>query len=60
MMKSKINNNIKEKITLLKLMTNNNENEYKKVQECLLNDPDKSYCIYHLISTKDVLNKKEF
>ena len=54
----KINNNIKEKITLLKLMTNNNENEYKKVQECLLNDPDKSYCIYHLISTKDVLNKK--
>ena len=57
-MKSKINNNIKEKITLLKLMTNNNENEYKKVQECLLNDPDKSYCIYHLISTKDVLNKK--
>ena len=57
-MKSKINDNIKEKITLLKLMTNNNENEYKKVQECLLNDPDKSYCIYHLISTKDVLNKK--
>ena len=58
MVKSKINNNIQEKITLLKLMTNNNENEYKKVQECLLNDPDKSYCIYHLITTKDVLNKK--
>ena len=56
--KSKINNNIKEKITLLKLMTNNNENEYKNIQECLLNDPDKLYCIYHLISTKDVLNKK--
>ena len=54
----KINNNIKEKITLLKLMTNNNENEYKKVLQCLVNDPDKSYCIYHLISTKDVLNKK--
>ena len=57
-MKSKINNNIQEKITLLKLMTNNNENEYKKVQECLLNDPDKPHSIYHLISTKDVLNKK--
>ena len=49
--------NISEKIRLLKLITNNNEFEYKGIQECLINDPDNQLCIYHLISTKGVLNK---
>ena len=52
------NNNISYKIRLLKLMTNNNELEYKGIQECLINDPDSLLCIYHLISTKGVLNKE--
>ena len=52
------NNNISHKIRLLKLMTNNNELEYKGIQECLINDPDSLLCIYHLISTKGVLNKE--
>lgn len=49
---------INDKIKMLKLMMNNNEYEYKGVEKCLLNDPDEELCIYHLISTKDVLNKK--
>ena len=28
------------------------------MEECLLNDPDSKYCIYHLISTKQVFGKK--
>lgn len=52
------NNIISQKIRLLKLMTNNNELEYKGIKECLLNDPDINYCIYHLIATKKVLGKK--
>ena len=52
------NNNISLKIRLLKLMTNNNVLEYKGIQECLINDPDSLLCIYHLISTKGVLNKE--
>ena len=51
------NKNTLEKIRLLKFMTNNNEYEYKGIQECLINDPDTKFCIYHLISTKEVLNK---
>ena len=49
---------ISDKIKLLKLMTNNNEYEYKGVEKCLISDPDEEFCIYHLIYTKDVLNKK--
>ena len=48
---------LSEKLKLLKLMTNNNINEYKGIQECLLNDPDNNRCIYHLISTKEVVGK---
>ena len=47
-----------EKIKYLKILTNNNENEYKGIQECLLNDPEKIFCIYHLILPKDVVGKK--
>ena len=48
---------ITDKIRLLKLFTNNDEREYKAMLECLLNDPDTKYCIYHLISPKLVLGK---
>jgi len=47
-----------EKIKYLKILTNNNKNEYKGIQECLLNDPDKKLCIYHLILPKEVVGKK--
>jgi hypothetical protein len=53
-----IMNKISEKITFLKILTNNNENEYKGIQECLLNDPDQKFCIYHLILPKEVVGKK--
>ena len=46
------------KIRLLKLLTNNDESEYKLMLECLLNDQDTKYCIYHLISPKLVLGKE--
>lgn len=47
-----------EKIKYLKILANNNENEYKGIQECLLNNPDKKFCIYHLILPKEVVGKK--
>ena len=50
--------NLYEKIRILKLLTNNDELEYKGVQKCLLNDPDKIFCIYHLIIPKEVIGKK--
>ena len=49
---------ILEKIKYLKILTNNNEKEYKGIQECLLDDPDKKSCIYHLILPKEVVGKK--
>ena len=49
---------IKEKIKYLRLLTNNDEKSYKGIQECLLNDPDKKFCIYHLILPKMVNGKK--
>ena len=57
--KEKIENiGILEKIKYLKILTNNNEKEYKGIQECLLDDPDKKSCIYHLILPKEVVGKK--
>ena len=53
-----IRNTISEKIKNLKIITNNNEKEYKGIQECLLNDPEKKFCIYHLILPKEVVGKK--
>jgi len=52
-------NPIGEKIKFLKILTNNNEKEYKGIQECLLNNPDQKFCIYHLILPKEVVGKKK-
>jgi hypothetical protein len=43
---------------LLKIITNNNKFNYKGVENCLLNDPDKQHCIYHLLYPKKVKGKK--
>lgn len=48
---------IYDKIRLLKILTNNDVREYKGMMECLLNDPDEKFCIYHLISTKLIIGK---
>ena len=45
-------------IKLLKYLTNNNEIKYKGAENCLLNNPDEQFCIYHLLSTKKVVGKK--
>ena len=50
-------NFLMDKIKLLKMITNNNKNEYNGIKECLINDPDSIKCIYHLISPKEVLDK---
>jgi hypothetical protein len=52
------NFNLSNKIMFLKIITNNNKFNYKGVENCLLNDPDKQFCIYHLISPKKVIGKK--
>ena len=49
---------IADKLKYLRILTNNNENEYKGIQECLLNDPDQKFCIYHLLLTKEVVGKQ--
>lgn len=42
-----------QKIKLLKIITNNDESEYKGALECLIaGNPDNEYCIYRLISLK--------
>ena len=46
-----------EKIKYLKILTNNNENEYKEIQECLLNNPDKKFCIYSLFIISFSINR---
>jgi len=48
---------IKNRINLLKTFTNNNPFIYKHMSDCLLNDPDKLFCIYHLIYPKKVIGK---
>ena len=53
-----IKETISEKIKYLKILTNNNQNEYRGIQECLLNNPDEKFCIYHLILPKEVVGKK--
>ena len=52
------NDKIAEKLNLLKYMTNNNKLKYQGAQNCLLNDPDSQYCIYHLINPKKIIGKK--
>jgi len=47
-----------QKIKLLKIITNNDESEYKGALECLIaENPDNENCIYHLISPKKVTGK---
>ena len=50
-------NELSNKIKFLRILTNNDELEYKGIQECLLSDPDSKYCIYHLISPRKVIGK---
>lgn len=45
------------KLTLLKLMTNNNILQYKGFEECLLNDPESLLCFYPFIAPKKVKGK---
>ena len=49
---------ISNKLKLLKIMTNNNVLKYKGIENCLLKNPDTEFCIYHLISPKQVRGKK--
>jgi hypothetical protein len=51
-------NDIHDKLKLLRLITNNNYVKYRGVENCLLNDPDSQYCIYHLIAPKKVIGKE--
>ena len=55
---NKNNTEIEKKIKLLKQMTNNDENEYRAMKNCLENDPDQLECIYPYLNTKDVVGKK--
>ena len=48
---------LEEKINILILVSNNNENMYKGMKKCLLNNPDEQLCIYHLIAPKKVIGK---
>ena len=50
--------NIEYSIKLLKLMTNNDEKEYKGALNCLLNDNE--FCIYRLVCPKEIPGKKEY
>ena len=49
---------IYDKLKILRLFTNNNYKKYKGVEKCLLYEPDKQLCIYHLISPKKVIGKE--
>lgn len=57
----KINNNILDilhkKIELLKILTNGDKLENKGKLQCLYNNSDNGYCIYHLIAPKKVVRK---
>lgn len=52
------NQNISEKIKLLKYMTNNNPLKYKGAENCLLNGNESQLCIYNFVSPKKALGKK--
>jgi hypothetical protein len=47
-----------EKVKLLKMITNNDEKEYKGIKNCLENDPDMLGCIYPYLTPKEVIGKK--
>jgi hypothetical protein len=50
---------IKNRINLLKIITNNNPYIYKHIEDCLLNDQDKLFCFYYLIYPKKVIGKNK-
>ena len=50
---------IKNRINLLKQLTNNNPYIYKNIENCLVNDAEKSFCFYHLIYPKKVIGKNK-
>ena len=56
--KSYKDKDIKNRINLLKIFTNNNPYIYKHMEDCLLNGPDKLFCFYHFIYPKKVIGKK--
>lgn len=58
LLNNNLENDISEKLKFLKIITNNNHLIYNGVQNCLLNNGDNQYCIYHLISPKKVIGKK--
>ena len=56
--KNILTDTLTDKIKLLKMLTNNDELEYKGMLECLISEnPDSQHCIYHLISPKKVIGK---
>ena len=52
-------NDIKNRINLLKEFTNNNPYIYKHMKDCLLNNQDKLFCFYYLIYPKKVIGKNK-
>jgi hypothetical protein len=55
---TRLNLNYYDKLKLLKIITNNNKKYYQGVENCLLNDPDRQLCLYHLLVPKKVIGKE--
>lgn len=49
---------IENEFNFLKIITNNNKKYYQGVENCLLNDPDRQLCLYHLLVPKKVIGKE--
>ena len=49
---TRLNFNYYDKLKFLKIITNNNKKYYQGVENCLLNDPDRQLCLYHLLVPK--------
>ena len=58
LLKKYIKKEYENKLTLLKLITNNNILQYKGFEKCLLNDPETLLCFYPFIAPKKVKGKK--
>ena len=55
---TRLNLNYYDKLKFLKIITNNNKKYYQGVENCLLNDPDRQLCLYHLLVPKKVIGKE--
>ena len=53
-----MNFNVSDKIMILKIISNNNRIYYQGIENCLLDDPDRQLCIYHLLVPKKVIGKE--